>query len=371
MSLREGKRSDGLHRLHSRPLMCSNNQPLPPPLISDNTRGKGTSPSRESCQSNATPYRECLSVTSCSCPPFECLCNDLLNQMSYQTHPTTVPYSGYESSHWPNQGDANGYYEASQSEEMYLQPCDFTPLNGDIFQPEEIFQLDHPLREQGPSDAARSPTIILDLGNGSNEKDLIKSENWLCRNDSAPVDDSSSSCSRYPSSSPNFPVFQQPPQQDYPPDYHSLMKAEEVKDASFPYSCDVESEKMKLGYQNAEYAVCFPSEDPRPGPGDCLADPSYEDVRHRTKVNGKNYSAEYNLFPEIMTNPEDLIDCHQTLNKMCASLDSSFPQKSIQDPLYFLEHADVRMGCDEDNINGYLHHSQLYNNQSHFPSVPN
>lgn len=47
---------------------------------------------------------------------------------------------------------------------------DFPPFTGDLFQPEEIFQLDQPLRPDFPSnaqDVARSPPTLLDLGSGT------------------------------------------------------------------------------------------------------------------------------------------------------------------------------------------------------------
>lgn len=47
---------------------------------------------------------------------------------------------------------------------------DFPPFTGDLFQPEEIFQLDQPLRPDfpaNPQDVARSPPTLLDLGSGT------------------------------------------------------------------------------------------------------------------------------------------------------------------------------------------------------------
>lgn len=340
---------------------------------------------------------------------------------NYQHHSTNLPChpnNGYEPNNlWQHSTDSvtNGYYNTSQNGEIFMQSCDFTPLSGDIFQPEEIFQLDQPLRpsDQAPSDSARSPTIILDLGNGSNPRDSVKTEHqsWMCQSQSSigATDDSSSSCGRYPSCSPdiNFPVYQQSPGcgqfnkiQDCQSNYNQgVLKSEanfEDKEASFLFSCDVENEKMKVNNQNILNAeidpryLCFSSEYSNMDQ-DCVSDIRYnltEDIRHNgvnpknynppvnineCKVNGKNFANEYGLFQEMIPNQvDDFVDCHQTLNKICGNLETNYGQKSIQDPLYFVDHNEVRITCDSDNINSYLQQSQLFNsNQSHFSHLSN
>jgi len=85
---------------------------------------------------------------------------------SQQLPPTDGPY-------WlqdvPPQENTVGYYLPNQvpQEASY---GDFPPFTGDLFQPEEIFQLDQPLRPDFPSnaqDVARSPPTLLDLGSGT------------------------------------------------------------------------------------------------------------------------------------------------------------------------------------------------------------
>lgn len=70
----------------------------------------------------------------------------------------------------PPQEDTAGYSLPNQvSQELYGDfPRD--PFITDLFQPEEIFQLDQPLRPDfsaNPQDTARSPPTLLDLGSGT------------------------------------------------------------------------------------------------------------------------------------------------------------------------------------------------------------
>ncbi|GAB1868819.1 Transcription factor glial cells missing [Camponotus japonicus] len=117
---------------------------------------------------------------SCSCPPFECICSLQTNVPSYPQshhHQTTVysqQLSSTDGSYWmqnaPPQEDTVGYSLPNQvSQEVYGDfPRD--PFTGDLFQPEEIFQLDQPLRPDfsaNPQDTARSPPTLLDLGSGT------------------------------------------------------------------------------------------------------------------------------------------------------------------------------------------------------------
>jgi len=116
---------------------------------------------------------------SCSCPPFECICTLQTNVSSYPQshhHQTTV-YSQQlpptDGPYWlqgaPPLENTVGYCLPNQiSQEASYG--DFPPFTGDLFQPEEIFQLDQPLRPDFPAnsqDAARSPPTLLDLGSGT------------------------------------------------------------------------------------------------------------------------------------------------------------------------------------------------------------
>ncbi|GFG35187.1 hypothetical protein Cfor_11678 [Coptotermes formosanus] len=209
LSLREGKRPSELDAdSNPRPLLC----PLdpPPPLISDAEKG-----------------------FSCSCPPFECTCSrsptsqSQLHHGTQQPHPhldtywlqehlqiNTFPYHQDESSI-----ATNSYYEdGNTGTNVGPQQYEFLPLGGDLFQPEEIFQLDQPLKSQDyapvlhqnhnqNSDIARSPPMLLDLGSGTIHRSPVKpdpeSAYWMLPPSTITTDESNSSSSRFPTCSPD------------------------------------------------------------------------------------------------------------------------------------------------------------------------
>ncbi|XP_063236617.1 uncharacterized protein LOC134538931 [Bacillus rossius redtenbacheri] len=183
LSLREGKRSDMSQDSITRPMMC----PLdpPPPLISDCDKGY-----------------------SCSCPPFECVCG--------RSPATPYPQLPLDSSLWlqdhfaPQEGGFPFGGPQPTEEDQY----EFPPLGGgDLFQPEEIFQLDQPLKNNNPAyqtsgyqqDPGRSPPMLLDLGSGpvkpepgisfwtSHQQQQHQHQQQLATT----TDESDSSCSRF------------------------------------------------------------------------------------------------------------------------------------------------------------------------------
>lgn len=92
-------------------------------------------------------------------------------------HQTTV-YSqqlpSAEGPYWlqdaPPQENTVAYCLPNQVPQEASAYGDFPPFAGDLFQPEEIFQLDQPLRPDfpaNPQDVARSPPTLLDLGSGT------------------------------------------------------------------------------------------------------------------------------------------------------------------------------------------------------------
>ncbi|XP_011154781.1 transcription factor glial cells missing [Harpegnathos saltator] len=117
---------------------------------------------------------------SCSCPPFECMCSLQTNVPAYPQshhHQTTV-YSQQlppaDGAYWlqdvPPQENTVAYCLPNQQMTQEASYGDFPPFAGDLFQPEEIFQLDQPLRPDfpaNPQDVARSPPTLLDLGSGT------------------------------------------------------------------------------------------------------------------------------------------------------------------------------------------------------------
>lgn len=88
------------------------------------------------------------------------------------------------------------------------QPCDLANLPSDLFQPEEIFQLDQPIKQDlvqlNQSDVARSPPTLLDLGSGTIHKEFKNEDYWNQSVSSTVNDDSNSNSSRFHlSSSPD------------------------------------------------------------------------------------------------------------------------------------------------------------------------
>ncbi|CAH2066387.1 unnamed protein product, partial [Iphiclides podalirius] len=111
--------------------------PQPPPLIPDNQR-----------------------VLTCPCGPFECTCrwrHDLPAE-SYAT-PTWTPVEHQSYATYPN--------PAAPAPALQQQTYDTTLPADDIFHPEEIFQLDQPIRLDFPLEEStlESPPTFADLNN--------------------------------------------------------------------------------------------------------------------------------------------------------------------------------------------------------------
>ncbi|KAK7873600.1 hypothetical protein R5R35_009291 [Gryllus longicercus] len=221
MSLREGKTAtESDAEPNSRSVLC----PLepPPPLISDSEKG-----------------------FSCSCPPFECICGRLPSTQGQFHHNPQFQHPHMDPSYWIQDhlqqfntishpeslsGVASNYFNHVQSEELSAnmlnqQQCELGPLGSDLFQPDEIFQLDQPLRppdygmiiqhqqhNNNNIDNERSPPMLLDLGSGTIHRDGIKHEPesyWLLPQSqllSVVTDESNSSSSQFPPCSPDNPL---------------------------------------------------------------------------------------------------------------------------------------------------------------------
>ncbi|XP_075214177.1 uncharacterized protein LOC142320356 [Lycorma delicatula] len=153
---------------------------LPPPLISDNEKGY-----------------------SCSCPPFECMCSGPIPPMP----PTSNEMGSWlNTAHTENQDPV---FESLNSNSGINY--DFSAGN-DLFQPEEIFQLDQPIRTTDycqPQDTSKSPPTLLDLGSGTIHRSCLKAEPdafWMMppvdRALTTTLEDSNSNSSRLPHCSP-------------------------------------------------------------------------------------------------------------------------------------------------------------------------
>jgi hypothetical protein len=125
----------------------------------------------------------------------------------------TFPYHQDDSS-----TATNSYYEdGNTGANVGPQQYDFLPLGGELFQPEEIFQLDQPLKSQDyapmlhdhnqNSDIASSPPMLLDLGSGIIHRSPVKPEPesayWMLPPSIITTDESNSSSSRFPTCSPD------------------------------------------------------------------------------------------------------------------------------------------------------------------------
>lgn len=125
----------------------------------------------------------------------------------------------------PNPGLSQHQYEFSSSHPDAYQGC--SPLTGDIFQPEEIFQLDQPLKPANPffnNNHIATPSNILDLDTTTRSKfhgQEALSENT--KNSTA----ANSFSHNYPES--GYPFFETPPPTAYacdPSNSQHLMKTE-------------------------------------------------------------------------------------------------------------------------------------------------
>lgn len=77
---------------------------------------------------------------------------------------------------------------------------DFASFPNELFQPEEIFQLDQPIKpdlgDQSQSDVAHSPPTLLDLGSGTIHREF-KNEDYWNQSISTIMNDDSNSSSRF------------------------------------------------------------------------------------------------------------------------------------------------------------------------------
>ncbi|KAL1494671.1 hypothetical protein ABEB36_010237 [Hypothenemus hampei] len=125
----------------------------------------------------------------CSCPPFECICS-YQSTLPTQTHNYPPSPQMYQPQHqvdnyWTQEP---AHAQAYPSEMVNLETScsyDFNSIPADLFQPEEIFQLDQPIKPDYVyvQDGARngtsgSPPTLLDLGSGIIHKELKTEDYW-------------------------------------------------------------------------------------------------------------------------------------------------------------------------------------------------
>ncbi|XP_074030828.1 glial cells missing isoform X2 [Leptinotarsa decemlineata] len=119
----------------------------------------------------------------CSCPPFECICNyqqpllTTLNQ--FPTSPSTYPQ--LPETYWNPETTHQQHYQTDLA--TLNQQYDFNSISTDLFQPEEIFQMEQPVKHDYASlaqnsEVARSPPTLLDLGSGTIHKEFKTEDYW-------------------------------------------------------------------------------------------------------------------------------------------------------------------------------------------------
>lgn len=137
----------------------------------------------------------------CSCPPFECICNYqqmIPSTLQYNPHSPTYQQPQLLDSYWTQEPpQAQSYPDlAAINHNNY----DFTNIPSDLFQPEEIFQLDQPIKPdfvQNAGDINRSPSTLLDLGSGTIHREFKSEEYWNQSINTMVNDDSNSGSSRF------------------------------------------------------------------------------------------------------------------------------------------------------------------------------
>ncbi|CAD1476671.1 unnamed protein product, partial [Heterotrigona itama] len=166
---------------------------------------------------------------SCSCPPFECMCGLQTNASAYQQshhhhhhhhhHHQTTMYpqqaAPNDTPYWlqdtvPSQENALGYNLANEVPHEASYP-DFPSFTGELLQPEEIFQLDQPLRPEftmNSQEVARSPPTLLDLGSGTIKYEMKQHQDQAYWNQFLSEDSSSSHLSMPQDDRLQFPGFE-------------------------------------------------------------------------------------------------------------------------------------------------------------------
>ncbi|XP_013133987.1 PREDICTED: transcription factor glial cells missing 2-like [Papilio polytes] len=121
----------------------------PPPLIPDNQR-----------------------VLTCACGPFECTCR----------WRAEVPVEPYVANTWPSESQAYASYPAPAppAPTLQQQTYDTSLPADDIFHPEEIFQLDQPIRLDFPMEETtlESPPTFADLNNDNSRPEDAYWMDW-------------------------------------------------------------------------------------------------------------------------------------------------------------------------------------------------
>ncbi|CAH0404701.1 unnamed protein product [Chilo suppressalis] len=242
--------------------ICTPHQKQPPPLIPDNQRG-----------------------LTCTCGPFECSCR-------WRTeHPTEA----YAAPAWsPVEAQGYGAYAPPASSVPNLPPQQhYDPATlpaDDIFHPEEIFQLDQPIRLDFPIEETtlESPPTFADLNDNSRPEEAY----WLDWQRAAGGSESSETPSPelfgngYQQADAYCEQQTYPPQMYYPEEAHQYYPVENTRTSPvmqmqeqryYRYGQDCGQNSMDM--QSWNYTDCaFPSNDV----SECK---QYYDAQHHQTMN--------------------------------------------------------------------------------------
>lgn len=129
----------------------------------------------------------CFVTGYCSCPPFECICGYQQTYSTsihqYTTSPTSYQHLQFPEIYWSQ--DTLHHQSFTESNLNPSQQHDFTNIPTDIFQPDEIFQIDHSptiktdfVQNEQNANSARSPSTLLDLGSGTIHREFKTEDYW-------------------------------------------------------------------------------------------------------------------------------------------------------------------------------------------------
>lgn len=165
---------------------------LPPPLIPDKSNGKEEL-NFVRILGDASVSNNFLSISEVACHCFKPVCSCLTpkngvqhstNYYSDSVNQTQYAPSSASENYWmPNRynNQSSTTFSYTSDDMLLSNPSEFinfepntdvykmSPLSGEVFQPDEIFQLDQPIRYPNNGFNATSPQTLLDLGSGTIE----------------------------------------------------------------------------------------------------------------------------------------------------------------------------------------------------------
>nr|CAH7730196.1 unnamed protein product [Callosobruchus chinensis] len=212
------------------------------------------------------PKRQCREITSqvtrelsasslfgdskngyCSCPPFECICSyqqpAQATPQQFPSSPSSYPHQLPECYWTQDPVHPQLYHHSDSGVPSTTHQYDFNSISTELFQPEEIFSIEQPVKQDpAQNDSARSPPTLLDLGSGTIHREFKSEDYWNGALGSLLVNEDSNN-----SSNSRFNVNQSPLLNNNLPQVDQNVYPEVKVDADNQYSMS----KMSL-YQHSE-----------------------------------------------------------------------------------------------------------------------